>query len=267
MSAPLNSELQGKVAVITGSTSGIGWGIAQAFARSGANVVLNGLGDSDVIEAMRRQLSEAEGVEVTYSSANMLEPDEITQMIDGVHRHFGRVDCLVNNAGTQYVAPIQEFPDNQWERILRINLSSAFYTIKATTPHMIDQGWGRIINIASVHALVASPYKSAYVAAKHGIAGLTKTVALELARENITVNAIAPGYVDTPLVANQIEATAKARGISAELVINDVILAAQPTKQFVSIEHIAELCITLCCGQSAAINGAIIPVDGGWSAQ
>jgi 3-hydroxybutyrate dehydrogenase len=259
--------LSGKSAVVTGSTSGIGLGIAKTLARHGANVVVNGLGDDEQIAAAVESVDAAGDGEVVFSAANMIQPDEIAAMVESAVDTFGTVDILVNNAGIQFVSPIQEFPTEKWDDIIAINLSSSFHTIKAVTPHMLVTGWGRIINIASLHALVASPFKAAYVAAKHGIAGLTKVVALELAQENITVNAIAPGYVETPLVTGQIPDTAKARGISEEEVVRDVMLAAQPTKKFIQINELAELVIFLCSDAAASITGTVLPVDGGWSAQ
>jgi 3-hydroxybutyrate dehydrogenase len=259
--------LQHKTAVVTGSTSGIGLGIATALAASGANVMLNGLGDDSVIDNAKQQVSNAASGDVDYFPANMLEPSEIEQMIHATGSRFGSVDILVNNAGIQHVAPIADFPTDKWDDIIAINLSAAFHTIRTVSPIMVAQGWGRIINVASVHALVASPFKAAYVAAKHGIAGLTKTVALELAREHITVNAVAPGYVETPLVTGQIADTARARGVSEAEVIEKVMLAAQPTKQFVAIDQVADLVLFLCSERAAAITGTVLPIDGGWSAQ
>lgn len=259
--------LRDKTALVTGSTSGIGLGIATALAASGANVMLNGLGDSDVIESAKQEVNNAGSGEIDYSPANMLVPSEIEQMIHATQNRFGSVDILVNNAGIQHVSPIADFSTEKWDDIIAINLSAAFHTIRCVSPIMVEQGWGRIINIASVHALVASPFKAAYVAAKHGVAGLTKTVALELAQNNVTVNAVAPGYVETPLVSNQVTDTARARKISETEVIEDVMLAAQPTKQFVSIDQVADLVLFLCAERSSAITGTILPVDGGWSAQ
>lgn len=256
-----------KTAVITGSTSGIGLGYARAFAEQGANIVINGLGDADEIEATRAAIEKDFGVRCTYSGANMLKPDEIAQMIEEAGDTFGSVDILINNAGIQYVSPVDEFPIEKWDAIIGINLTSAFHTIRAALPGMKKNGWGRIINTASAHALVASPYKAAYVAAKHGIAGLTKTVALEVAAQGITVNAICPGYVWTPLVESQVPDTAKARGISEEEVKRDVLLAAQPTKEFVTIEQVAGYALFLCSDPGNSITGAIMTIDGGWTAQ
>jgi 3-hydroxybutyrate dehydrogenase len=260
-------SLKGKSALVTGSTSGIGLGFARALAAKGANVMINGLGDAAEIERTRAALAAEAGVTVLYSAANMTKGDEIAGMVREAEKAFGAVDILVNNAGIQHVAPIDEFPDDKWEAIVRINMISNFYAIKAALPGMKRKGWGRIINLTSAHSLVASPFKSAYVAAKHGVAGLTKTVALEVAQQGITVNAIAPGYVWTPLVANQIPDTMKARGMTEEQVKRDVLLAAQPTKQFVTIEQVAELMLFLCSDGAAGITGATYSIDGGWTAQ
>lgn len=254
-------------AVITGSTSGIGLGIAEALAAEGMNITLNGLESPDEAETLRARLARDHGVTVRYSNANMLEPDAIRDMIEAAERELGSVDVLVNNAGIQHVAPIEEFPGEKWEAVLSINLSAAFYTIQAALGGMKQRGWGRIVNIASAHALVASPYKSAYVAAKHGLLGLTKTIALEAAAEGVTVNAICPGYVKTPLVEQQIPDTARARGLSEEEVVRDVLLAAQPTKEFVETEQIGALTVFLCSRGAASITGAALPMDGGWTAQ
>jgi 3-hydroxybutyrate dehydrogenase len=256
-----------KLALVTGSTSGIGLGIAKNFASKGLNIVLNGFGDAGAIEDIRANLAKDYGVEVRYNGADMSKAEEIAGMITTVEDEFGAIDVLVNNAGIQFVSPIEDFPIEKWNAILAINLSGSFHTIHAVLPKMKAKGWGRIINIASAHALVASPYKSAYVAAKHGIAGLTKTVALETATFGITMNAICPGYVWTPLVEKQIPDTAKARGITEEQVINDVLLHSQPTKKFVTIEQVAALAHFLASEDAASITGAIIPIDGGWTAQ
>lgn len=258
--------LKGKTALVTGSTSGIGLALATAFAREGCNVVLNGFGEAGEIEATRARLADKYNVAVTYSSANMAVPAEIAAMIAEAEKRFGAIDILCNNAGIQHVSPVHEFPLDKWDAIIAINLSAAFHTIRAALPKMKATGWGRIINTASAHALVASPYKSAYVAAKHGIAGLTKTVALEVATAGITVNAIAPGYVWTPLVEKQIPDTAKTRGISEEEVKRDVMLAAQPTKEFVRVEEVAALALYLASDAAKNITGAVLPIDGGWSA-
>jgi len=258
--------LSGKTAVVTGSTSGIGLGCARGFAEQGANVVINGLGDADEIEATRQAIEKDFGVKAVYSPANMLKPDEITGMIENAEKDFGSVDILVNNAGIQHVSPVEDFPPEKWDAIIAINLSSAFHGIRAVVPGLMKRGGGRIINTASAHALVASPFKSAYVAAKHGIAGLTKTVALEVAQNGVTVNAICPGYVWTPLVEAQIPDTMKARNMTEEQVKRDVLLAAQPTKEFVTIEQVAGLAVFLCSDHAASMTGTILPMDGGWTA-
>ncbi|HSN52399.1 MAG TPA: 3-hydroxybutyrate dehydrogenase [Woeseiaceae bacterium] len=267
MSTADNEFLAGKSALVTGSTSGIGLGIARRLAAAGANVMVNGLGDRAQIDAAVQSVAAAGPGDVVFSPANMIRPGEIAAMVDDAVGTFGGIDILVNNAGIQFVSPIQDFPPDKWDDIIAINLSSSFHTIRAATPHMLAAGWGRIVNIASLHALVASPYKAAYVAAKHGVAGLTKVVALELAQQNITVNSIAPGYVETPLVTGQVADTARARGITEEEVVRDVMLAAQPTKKFIQIDEIAAMVIFLCGDAAASITGAILPVDGGWSAQ
>ena len=259
--------LKEKTALVTGSTSGIGLAIARGFAEQGANVVINGLGDAGEIEAVRAAVEADFGVRCVYSAANMLKPDEIANMVENTENELGSVDILVNNAGIQYVSPVDEFPVDKWDAIISINLSSAFHSIRAALPGMKKRGWGRIINTASAHALVASPFKSAYVAAKHGISGLTKTVALEVAEQGITVNAICPAYVWTPLVEQQIPDTAKARGITEEEVIRDVLLKAQPTKQFVTVDQVAAFAVFLCSDAAASITGSILPIDAGWTAQ
>jgi 3-hydroxybutyrate dehydrogenase len=258
--------LKGKTALITGSTSGIGLGIAKRFAADGANIVLNGFGDAKEIEALRTQIERDHQVSVLYDAADMTRPESIEAMMTRAIDAFGAVDVLVNNAGIQHVAPIDEFPPDKWDAIIAINLSSSFHTIRFALPRMKARKWGRIINIASAHALVASPFKSAYVAAKHGIAGLTKTVALEVAELGITANAICPGYVLTPLVEKQIPDTARTRGITEEEVVKNVLLAAQPTKRFVTIEQVASLAAYLASDDAASINGALLPIDGGWTA-
>jgi 3-hydroxybutyrate dehydrogenase len=255
-----------RTALITGSTSGIGLGIAEKFASLGANVVLNGLGRLDEIEATRARLEASHDVAVRYDPADMTDPPSIEAMIRKAQAEFGAIDILVNNAGIQHVAPIEEFPPEKWNAIIAVNLVASFHTIRHALPAMKERRWGRIVNIASAHSLVASPFKSAYVAAKHGLAGLTKTVALEVAQLGITVNAICPGYVLTPLVEKQIPDTARTRGITEEEVVRDVMLAAQPTKQFVTIEQVASLAAYLASDEAASINGALLPVDGGWSA-
>jgi 3-hydroxybutyrate dehydrogenase len=258
--------LKNKAAVITGSTSGIGLGIARALAREGVSIMLNGLGDAAEIEKTRAGIAGEFGVTVMFSPANLMEPEAVKTLIADAEAAFGTVDILVNNAGIQHVAPIDEFPDDKWEAIIRLNLMAAFYAIKAALPGMKEKGWGRIINTASAHSLVASPYKSAYVAAKHGIAGLTKTVALEVAQQKITCNAISPGYVWTPLVEAQIPDTMKARNMTEEQVKREVLLAAQPTKEFVTIEEVAAMAVFLCSDAAANITGANMSMDGGWTA-
>ncbi|WP_046864273.1 3-hydroxybutyrate dehydrogenase [Microvirga massiliensis] len=259
--------LKSKAAVVTGSTSGIGLAIARALAKEGADVVLNGFGAPEEIERARAGIEAEFEVRAIYSPGDMLKPDEITAMILKAEKEFGAVDILVNNAGIQHVSPIEEFPVDKWDAIIAINLSSAFHAIRAVVPGMKQRGWGRIINTASAHSLVASPFKSAYVAAKHGIAGLTKTVALELATHKITVNCISPGYVWTPLVERQIPDTMKARNLTKEQVINDVLLQAQPTKQFVTVEQVAAMAVFLTSDAASQITGANISMDGGWTAQ
>ena len=258
---------KGLTALVTGSTSGIGLGIATSLAANGANVVLNGFGDADAIEKLRVKLAAEHGVTVRYDGADLSKQEPIEKMMANALNEFGAIDILVNNAGIQHVAPIDEFPVDKWNTILALNLTASFHTIRLALPAMKAKKRGRIINIASAHALVASPYKSAYVAAKHGIAGLTKTVALEVAAQGITMNAVCPGYVWTPLVEKQIPATAKARGITEAQVISDVLLHAQPTKQFVQVEEVAALTTFLASDAGASITGAIIPIDGGWTAQ
>lgn len=262
----IQTDLSGQTAIITGSTSGIGAALAEGLAACGANIILNGLGDAGDIEALRAQMAATHGVEVRYHPANMLKPDEIADLIGFASTEFGRLDILVNNAGIQHVAKIEDFSAGKWDAIIAINLSSAFHAIKAAIPVMKAQGRGRILNIASAHGLVASPFKSAYVAAKHGIVGLTKTVALEVAECGITANAICPGYVRTPLVDGQIADTAKARGISEEEVIRNVMLSAQPTKKFVEYDELVGLMLYLASDAGASCNGAAFPVEGGWTA-
>ncbi|MBL4612112.1 MAG: 3-hydroxybutyrate dehydrogenase [Emcibacter sp.] len=259
--------LTDRTALITGSTSGIGLGMARALASAGANIVLNGLGDRQEIDSLVQEMAAQYAVEVVYDGANMLEPDEITAMVEGAEKRFGAVDILVNNAGIQYVSPIEDFPGDRWQAIININLVSNFHTIKAALPAMKKQNWGRIINLASAHGLVASPYKSAYVAAKHGVLGLTKTVALEVAEQQITCNAICPGYVRTPLVEGQIEEQMKAHNMSREQVINDIFLVAQPSKRFVEVEELGQVALFLCSPAACSINGISLPVEGGWTAK
>ncbi|WP_332680536.1 3-hydroxybutyrate dehydrogenase [Bosea sp. (in: a-proteobacteria)] len=258
--------LKDRTALVTGSTSGIGLAYARALAAEGANVVINGFGEAAAIEKERAGIEQEFKVKALYSPANMMKPDEIAAMVAEAEKAFGAVDILVNNAGIQHVAPVDEFPIEKWDQIIAINLSSAFHATRAALPKMKAKGWGRIINTASAHAFVASPFKSAYVAAKHGIAGFTKTVALEVATMGITVNAIAPGYVWTPLVEKQIPDTMKARGLTKEQVVNDVLLLAQPTKEFVTVEQVAALAIFLCTDAAKSITGTTLPMDGGWTA-
>ena len=259
--------LNGKSAVVTGSTSGIGLGIARALAAQGCNVMLNGFGNTSEIKAMREQLEQEFGIKVLYSGADMSRPPEIQTMMSEAEHQMGGVDILVNNAGIQHVAPVDEFPLDKWDQIIAINLSSNFHTIRAALPGMKQRGWGRIINIASAHGLVASPFKSAYVAAKHGVLGLTKTVALETAMLPITCNAICPGYVLTPLVEKQIEDQARAHGIPRAEVIDKVMLERQPSKAFVKIDDVATLTLFLCTDAAASITGTSMSIDGGWVAQ
>lgn len=258
---------EGLTALVTGSTSGIGLGIATAFAARGANVILNGFGERREIQKLRDDLESEYRVRVRYDAADLTKVPEIESMIGKSIDEFGAIDILVNNAGVQFVAPIDEFPVDRWDTILTLNLTASFHAIRLALPAMKAKQWGRIINVASAHALVASPYKSAYVSAKHGIAGLTKTVALEVAAQGITMNAICPGYVWTPLVEKQIPDTAKARGLTEAQVINDVLLHAQPTKRFVQVSEVAALAAFLASRDAASITGAIIPIDGGWTAQ
>jgi 3-hydroxybutyrate dehydrogenase len=258
---------QGKTALVTGSTSGIGLGIARRLAAGGANLVLNGFGDAGEIERLRADLASEHGVSVTYDGADMSKAEAIEAMMRKAIARFGSVDLLVNNAGIQHVAPIDEFPLDQWNAIIAINLSATFHTTRSALAAMKKKRWGRIVNIASAHALVASPFKSAYVAAKHGVAGFTKAAALEVAEQGITVNAVCPGYVRTPLVEKQIPDHMKARGMSEQQVIRDVLLAVQPTKQFVTVEQVAELTAFLCSDEAASITGAMLPIDGGWTAK
>jgi 3-hydroxybutyrate dehydrogenase len=258
--------LEGKVALVTGSTSGIGLGIARALAAAGADVVLNGFGPADEIAKTKQAIEADHGVKAVYSGADMLSADAIGDMIAATLGDFGRLDILVNNAGIQHVAPLEQFPVAKWDQILAIDLSSAFHTMRLALPAMRKQKFGRIINVASAHGLVASPFKAAYVAAKHGIVGLTKVAALEAAEEGITCNAICPGYVYTPLVEAQIDGQAKAHGISRDQVIRDVLLAQQPNKRFATVEEIGALAVFLASEAAASINGIALPVDGGWTA-
>ncbi len=259
-------HLEGQVAVITGSTSGIGHAMAASLAAQGVNVVLNGFGDAGKIEADRAALEAASGVKVRYHGADMSKPKQIAELIAYAHKELGRLDILVNNAGLQHVAPIEDFPDDKWDTLIAVILSSTFHATKAAIPIMKAQGRGRIVNIASAHGLVASPFKGAYVAAKHGVVGFTKVTALETARSGITANAICPGYVKTPLVEAQIADQAKARGIPVERVIEDVILAAQPNKTFVEYDQLAGLLLYLVSDLGASTTGAALTIDGGWTA-
>jgi 3-hydroxybutyrate dehydrogenase len=259
--------LQGKSALVTGSTSGIGLAIARALAAQGANITINGFGDKAAIEKERSGIEADFKVKAIYSPADMSKPDEIADMVRTSDKTFGSLDVLVNNAGIQFVSPIEEFPVEKWDQIIGINLSSAFHTIRAAVPGMKARKWGRIVNTASAHSLVASPFKVAYVSAKHGLAGLTKTVALEVATFGVTCNCISPGYVWTPLVEKQIPDTAKARGITEEQVKRDVLLAAQPTKEFVSVEEVADFVVYLCSDAARSITGANLSIDGGWTAE
>ncbi|WP_370339015.1 3-hydroxybutyrate dehydrogenase [Parvularcula marina] len=260
-------DLKGRSAVITGSTSGIGKAFAEGLASQGVDIMLNGFGDAGEIEEFRAGLSEAHNVDVFYNAADMTKPDEIKGLIDETAERFGAVDILINNAGIQKVAPIDEFPDDKWDAIIAINLTSSFHTIKHALPHMKKAGFGRIVNLASAHGLVASPFKSAYVAAKHGIMGLTKTVALEVAENGITCNAICPGYVATPLVEGQIADTAKARGMTEEQVKKEVILAAQPTKEFITYENLCGILFYLCSKAGSGATGTHFAIEGGWTAK
>ena len=259
--------LKGKTAIVTGSTSGIGLEFAKVFAGEGASVMINGFGDADAIEKERAALEAASGARALYDDADMTKPDAIAAMVARCHTELGGPDIIVNNAGIQHVSKIEEFPPEKLEAIVRINLLSAWYMMHAAVPLMKAAGWGRIISTASAHSLVASPGKSAYVMAKHGLVGLTKTVALEVATNGITVNAISPGYVWTPLVENQIPDTMKTRGLTREQVINDVLLDAQPTKEFVQPSEVAALALFLCREEAKSITGANLSIDGGWTAQ
>ncbi len=259
--------LKGRTALITGSTSGIGLGYAKVLAAEGANIVINGFGDRDAIEQERQALEAASGAKALYSGHDLTKAEEIEAMMAEAAATFGGVDILINNAGMQHVAPVEDFPVDKWNLIIALNLNSAFHTTRLAVPHMKAQKWGRIIQTASAHSLTASPFKSAYVTAKHGLAGFTKTIALELATFGVTANCISPGYVWTPLVENQIPDTMKARGMTREQVMNDVLLAGQPTKQFVTIEQVAAIALFLCRDEAANITGTNISVDGGWTAQ
>ena len=258
--------LKGKTAIVTGSTSGIGLAYAKALAAEGASVVINGFGDAAAIEKERAALEATSGAKALYDSADMTRPDQITAMVQRAHDELGGPDIVINNAGVQHVSKIEDFPVEKWDAIIAINLTSAFHVIRAAVPFMKEKKWGRIISTASAHSKVASPNKAAYVAAKHGIAGLTKTVALETATFGITVNAISPGYVWTPLVEAQIPDTMSTRGLTREQVINDVLLEAQPTKEFVTAEQVAAFALFLCRDEAVQITGANLSIDGGWTA-
>ena len=262
----MSTNLTGKAAVITGSTSGIGLAVARALAAEGAAVMINGFGDPDAIDAARAAIERDFGVRAIHSPADMTRPTEIAGMIADAEAALGSVDILVNNAGIQFVSPVADFPPEQWDRIIAINLTAAFHAMKAAIPGMKARGWGRIVSTASAHSKVASPFKSAYVAAKHGLDGLTKTAALELATSGVTVNCVSPGYVWTPLVENQIPETMRTRGLTREQVINDVLLQAQPTKQFVTPEQVAAFVVFLSSDAAAQITGANLSIDGGWTA-
>jgi 3-hydroxybutyrate dehydrogenase len=259
--------LKGKSALVTGSTSGIGLAMARALAAEGANITINGFGDKAAIEKERAGIEKDFGVKAAYSPADMSKGSEIAEMIHTAEKTFGSLDVLINNAGIQYVSPIEDFPVEKWDQIIAIGLSAAFHAVRAAVPGMKARKWGRIISTASAHSLVASPFKVAYVSAKHGLAGLTKTVALETATFGITCNCISPGYVWTPLVENQIPDTMKARNMTAEQVKRDVLLAAQPTKEFVTVDEVASLAVYLCSDAAKAITGANLSIDGGWTAE
>lgn len=267
MSKTGTPSLAGRVAIVTGSTSGIGLGIARALAEAGADIVLNGLGNPDQIDATRAELGDHTGVRVTYDGANLLDGGEASALVSRTVVQFGKVDILVNNAGIQHVSPIEDFPVDKWNAIQALNLAASFHSTRTAFGAMKAAGWGRIINLASVHGLIASPFKSAYVAAKHGVIGLTKTVGLEGAQFGVTCNAICPGYVWTPLVEQQIADTAKVRRISREEVISNVLLAAQPTKRFVTVEELGAVAVFLCSDAARSITGVALPVDGGWTGQ
>ncbi|MDR7156068.1 3-hydroxybutyrate dehydrogenase [Sphingobium xenophagum] len=263
----MSKSLTGKTALITGSTSGIGLAYAKALAGEGANVVINGFGDADAIEKERLELESLSGAKALYSGHDLTKADEIEAMMAQAADAFGGVDILINNAGTQHVSPVEDFPVDKWNLIIALNLTSAFHTTRLAVPYMKSKKWGRIIQTASAHSKAASPFKSAYVTAKHGLAGFTKTVALEVATFGITANCISPGYVWTPLVENQIPDTMKARNMTREQVMNDVLLAGQPTKEFVTVEQVAAMALFLCSDAAANITGANMSIDGGWTAQ
>lgn len=259
--------LKGKTALITGSTSGIGAACATALAREGCAIMLNGFGDADAIEKQRQELEALSGTKALWSGADMLKPDEIAAMVEKCHAELGGPDILINNAGIQHVAPVDQFPVEKWDQLIALLLSAPFHAMRAALPYMKEKGWGRIISTASAHSIVASPNKSAYNAAKHGLMGLTKTAALEVAQQGITVNCISPGYVWTPLIENQIPDTMRIRNMSRDQVINDVLLAAIPQKQFVMPDQIAAMALFLCRDEASAVTGSNMVVDGGWTAQ
>jgi len=261
----MKKTLSGKSALVTGSTSGLGKGIAQALAEAGCNIMLTGFGDAAETEALRAELESTHGIKAAYHHADLANPVEIRELLAQAKAHFGAIDILVNNAGFQHVSPLEEFPDEKWNAMLAVNLSAAFHTTKAVLPDMKARKWGRIINIASVHGLVASPFKSAYVATKHGLIGLSKVTALETARDGITCNAICPGYVETAVVHKQIDEQARVTGIPRERVIEDVILAKHPSKEFVQIEHVAAYVLFLCSEAGSSTTGAAVAMDGGWT--
>jgi 3-hydroxybutyrate dehydrogenase len=261
------AELRGKVALVTGSTSGIGLGIAQALARAGARVMLHGLGDSAAIERLRQAIATATGSHIERHDADLRQASEVARLLSDTEQRLGGIDILVNNAGIQFVSPVDDFPAERWTEIQHVVLQASFLAIRAVVPGMRQRGWGRIINLVSAHGLVASPFKSAYVAAKHGQVGLTKSVALEVAEAGITCNAICPGYVRTPLVEQQIEAQAAAHRLPREQVIRDVILATQPTRRFIEVEEVAALALFLCGESARSITGAALPIDGGWTSR
>lgn len=267
MSTILGQGLRGRSAIVTGSTSGIGLGIAQAFASQGANVLFNGFGIDAAFDTMRLDIERRHGISTAVSGADMSRPDEIATMLETARSSFGEIDVLVNNAGIQHVEAVETFPVEKWNAIIAINLSAAFHAIKGVVPGMKSRRWGRIINVASAHALVASPFKSAYVSSKHAILGLTRTIALETAEHGITVNAICPGYVLTPLVERQIPETARARMLTEAQVVREVLLHAQPTHEFVMASEVGALAAFLCSDAAKSITGAALPVDGGWTAQ
>jgi 3-hydroxybutyrate dehydrogenase len=267
MSTANERSLSGQVALVTGSTSGIGLGIARALAAAGADVMLNGFGDADAIRGLCTELSDRHGIRAQHSGADMMRADQIAAMVLATQAEFGRLDILVNNAGIQFVAPIATFPGDQWDRVIAINLSAVFHASKAALPAMQARGSGRIVNIASVHGLVASAFKGAYVAAKHGVVGLTKTIALETATTGITCNAICPGFVRTALIEDQIPDLARAHGMSEDAVVRNVLLASQPSQRFVDVDEIAQLVVFLCGPAAGSITGAALPIDGAWVAR